>query len=269
MRLASLAMYVSPPPVASATDALWAFIRDRLVDRGIEDVPVALDRSVAYDQAWLEPNLLLSQACGLPYAKRLRGRAQLVATPVYDIKGCEGPSTRSFIIVRSQADVASLADLRGLNAAINDRDSNSGTNLFRAAIAPLAHGGRFFSSVIETGGHLASIAAVVAGQADVAAIDCVTFGNTKRFEPARLEGLRVLAETEQGPGLPFITGPRTTEGELQALRSILAEAIASPALAAVRDVLSLRRFDVLTDADYERLSDLESRAAALGYPEIA
>lgn len=269
MRLASLAMYVTPPPVAAATDALWAFIRDRLVEIGIEDVPTALDKSATYDEAWLQPNLLLSQSCGLPYAKRLRGRAQLVATPVYDLPGCDGPTTRSFIIVHRGSNIASMAELRGLNAAINDRGSNSGSNLLRAAVAPFAREGRFFSSVIETGGHLASIAAVAAGQADVAAIDCVTFGNTKRFDPARLEDVRVLAETEQGPGLPFITGPHTSTEELHALRSVLAEATQSPALATIRGILSLRRFDVLADADYEHLSELERRAAALGYLEIA
>ena len=37
----------------------------------------------------------------------------------------------------------------------------------------------------------------------------------------------------------------------------------------IRDTLSLRRFELLSDADYERLADLERQAIALGYPTVA
>jgi ABC-type phosphate/phosphonate transport system substrate-binding protein len=269
MRLASLAMYSSHPPLAAATDALWAFIRDGLQQAGLPDVPEALDKDVVYDEAWLRPELLLAQTCGFPYVKRLRGKVRLVATPVYDLPGCDGPTTRSFIIVRKTSEVQSLGDARGFIAAINDPGSNSGTNLFRAAIAPFVHNGRFFSSVVETGGHLASIDAVASGKADMASIDCVTFGNASRFEPSRLADVRVLAETESGPGLPFVTHATTTDKELAVLRLVLASVETAPALARVRDTLSLRRFEVLDDADYDRLAALERQAIALGYPVIA
>lgn len=262
-------MYPSPPPIAEATDRLWAFIARRLITVGMPGVPEMLDKSRSYDGAWLDSNLLLAHTCGYPYMKRLRGKVQLVATPVYDLPGCQGSLMRSFIVVRTDAKARSLGDLRRLAVAINDRDSNSGANLLRAAIAPLARDGRFFSSVVETGSHLASMEAVAAGNADVAAIDCVTFGNTARFDPARVANLRTLAETEQGPGLPLITGARTTEEELRALRAILAEAAEAPELTEVRDILSLRGFDILTDQDYARLTELENRATASGYPDIA
>lgn len=269
MRLASLAMYSSHPPLVAATDMLWGFIRDGLRRAGLPGIPEVLDEDVAYDAAWLRPDLLLAQTCGFPYVKRLRGKVRLVATPVYDLPGCDGPTTRSFIIVARNCEAQSLGDLRGAVAAINEPGSNSGTNLFRAAIAPFAQGGRFFSSVIETGGHLASIDAVATGMADIASIDCITFGNTNRFEPARLANIRVLAETEGGPGLPFVTHATTSDEELAMLRRILASVETVPELSHVRDILSLRRFEVLSDADYERLADLERQAIALGYPEIA
>ncbi len=43
-----------------------------------------------------------------------------------------------------------------------------------------------------------SIDAVSSGKADVAAIDCITFGNTKRFDPDRVADIRILAETIRG-----------------------------------------------------------------------
>ncbi|MBZ5759735.1 MULTISPECIES: phosphate/phosphite/phosphonate ABC transporter substrate-binding protein [Rhizobium] len=269
MRLASLAMYTTPAPVAAANDALWVYLRNRLRQLGLDGVPDDLDRLVVYDQAWLRPDLLVAQTCGFPFVTKLLGRVRLLATPVYDLPGCNGPLNRSKIIVAGTSPATGLEDLRGLTAAINEPGSNSGSNLFRAAIAPLARDGRFFGSVIETGGHLASIEAVASGKADVAAIDCVTFGNTLRFDPDRLANVRILAETPEGPGLPFITSIRTTDDEIAAIRLVLDEVALATELVEVREVLSLRRFEVLPESAYQRLAELARDAASLGYPVIA
>ncbi len=268
MSLASLAMYVTPPPLGQATQELWSFLRAHLAEAGLAGLPERLDTGIAHDAAWLRPDLVLSQACGYPYVKSLRGRVRLVATPVYSHPGCDGPLMRSFVIVSRDSGARSLADLRGTIAAINSPDSNSGSNLFRAAIAPLAENGRFFAGVVETGSHGASIDAVSAGRAGCAAIDCITFGNIRRFDPQRLGGVRVLAETVCGPGLPFITAADASDERVALLRRALAAAIAAPALAGARDTLGLVRFDVLCDGDYEPLARLAEEAIAAGYGEF-
>jgi ABC-type phosphate/phosphonate transport system substrate-binding protein len=267
MPLASLAMYVSPPPIEEATRLFWKALGDRLRGYGL-DAPGALDETVAYNEAWFRPDLLFGQTCGYPYVQHLRGRVQLVATPVYDLPGCDGPHKCSFIIVNARSSASSLGDLRGMRAAINEPGSNSGYNLFRAAVAPHAVDGRFFSSVIETGGHRASIDAVASGAADVAAIDCVTFGNTLRFDPDRVAAVRVLAETTKGPGLPFITSALTSAKDLMILRRTLAETIGDPELGGVCDTLSLKGISLLGDPDYEALAELDRDAARHGYPAI-
>ncbi|WP_348642840.1 phosphate/phosphite/phosphonate ABC transporter substrate-binding protein [Neorhizobium alkalisoli] len=269
LRLASLAMYVAPKPVEEATDAFWAFIRDYLRQAGLADVPDMIDRSVAYDHAWARPDLLLSQICGHPYAATFRDRVRLIATPCYSYRGCDGPNTRSLIIMRKDAGYTSLADLRGRVAAVNSFESNSGTNVFRAAIAPFANGQKFFDRVFEAGAHVASIAAVSEGRADCAAIDCVTFGHLNRFAPQLLDRVTVLDETPSGPGLAMITAISTSDDDVAVLRAALFAALSEPALADVRDTLALVGFEVLSDADYEALLDLERQAAALGYPELA
>ena len=269
MRIASLAMYVSPPPLAAATAALWEFLRDDLRHEGLADVPDRLDGRLRHDEAWLHPTLLLAQTCGYPYVRHLRGKVRLVATPVYGLPGCDGPYMCSFIIVRANAPIRALEDLRGTRVTINDPISNSGTNLLRAAIAPHSRNGLFFSSVAETGSHLASIDEVASGTADVAAIDCVTYGNTQRFDPERVAGLRVLAATASTPGLPLITRGDASDDELLLLRGSLGRAITEPNLAEARDVLCLKDFAVLSDADYEPVAELARFAHRLGYPEIA
>ena len=92
MRLASLAMYASPPPLAEATAALWRFLSDALKRAGLDDIPGCLDTAVRYNEAWTHPGLLLAQTCGFPYVKLLRGKVRLVATPIYGHPGCDGPS---------------------------------------------------------------------------------------------------------------------------------------------------------------------------------
>ena len=268
MPLASLAMYVSPPPVWEATRMFWKALGARIRAAGL-DAPEALDDDVRYDEAWLRPDLLFGQTCGYPYVRHLRGKVQLVASPVYGLPGCDGPLKCSFIIVNAGSTVQSIEDLRGTRAAINEPGSNSGYNLFRHSIAPYAVDGRFFSSVHETGGHRASIDAVSSGLADVAAIDCVTFGNTLRFDADRVAGVRILAETVKGPGLPFITSAATPAKDLVILRRALSETIADPALDDVCDTLSLRGISLLGDADYEVLAELDRDAVRHGYPAIA
>ncbi|MCD7109360.1 PhnD/SsuA/transferrin family substrate-binding protein [Rhizobium sp. DKSPLA3] len=264
-RLASLAMYASPEPVAAATAELWHYLRDRLRAEGLAGVPGALS-TLPYDEAWLRPDLLLAQTCGFPFVSRLRGRVRLVATPVYRHPGCDGSDMCSFLIVRSNSTATALIDLKGARAAINQSDSNSGANLFRAVVAPLAVGGHFFSASLQTGSHAASIDAVREGAADIAAIDGITYANILRFDPRRLAGIRVLGETMKGPGLPLITRLSAPDAEVALLRQVLDAAAADPALERVRDQLGLVGFARLEDADYAPLAALAEGARALGYP---
>ena len=57
----------------------------------------------------------------------------------------------------------------------NSRHSNSGMNLPRLLFARERRGRPLFREIIETGGHPASLAAVVDGEADAASIDCLTY----------------------------------------------------------------------------------------------
>lgn len=268
-RIASLAMYRDPPAVAAATRAFWALARDVLRVNGIADAPERLDETIAHDAAWLDPRLLLAQTCGYPFASRLRGRVRLVATPVYDHPGCDGVMSGSFVVVGAGSPVSSVVELRGRTAAINDRFSNSGTNLLRRLIAPHAIDGRFFGRMVESGSHLASLALVARGEADVAAIDCVTHGNLARFAPERLAGTRILTETAKTPGLPFITRAASSEREMAMLREALIRVTADPAGAQVRDTLGLRGFELLPESAYDATLEMKRAAASLGYPRLA
>ncbi len=262
-------MYRDPPVVAAATDALWAYLRDRLREGGLADVPDRLDGTIAYDAAWRDPRLLLAQTCGYPFASWLRDGVTLIATPVYEHPGCEGAMSGSFVVVRAGSSASSISDLREKSAAINDPSSNSGMNLLRHFVAPHAVEGRFFASVIESGGHVASLAMVAGGEADVAAIDCVTYGNLARFVPERLAGVHILAETAKTPGLPLISRGTASDEEVALLREALARFVVDPKTAPIRDTLGLRGFEIVPADAYDAVLDIEREALALGYPRLA
>ena len=267
MACASLAMYDMLAPVSRGNDTLWHFVRDRLRDAGFA-APEELERQSSHDALWPQPDLILAQTCGYPYITQLKGKVRLVATPIYQFAGGRGTERLSYVVVSVASSYRTLADLRGKTVALNDRGSNSGMNLLRAAVAPLAQDGHFFSDVLVTGGHHASLAAVAAGHADVAAVDTVTFGLLQRHAPESLAGIRVLQSTDSGPGLPLITSLNASDEMVGVLRKALSEAVATSSLG-LADDLGMIGIEYLTDSDYARLDNYRLQAEKLGYPVIA
>jgi ABC-type phosphate/phosphonate transport system substrate-binding protein len=252
------------PAVRWATDAWWSAMAVALAGYGVA-APRALDRRADYAAVWHEPGLILSQTCGYPYATALRGGVRLVATPAYRAEGCDGARYCSMLIVRADDPVGELAELRGCRVACNAADSQSGHNALRAAVAPLAAGGRFFAGRVITGAHGASVDAVAAGAADLCAIDCVSWAMLARYEPERIARLRVLGRTASAPGLPLVTG---LAAPVAAVRAAVIEVMRDPALANARGALLLDGVEVLGDAAYDAILAMERQAGALGYPAL-
>ncbi len=267
-RIAALPMY-DFPRLHAATDEYWSAIAARLRAAGIADVPSALTRDMSHVDTWRDPRLLFGQACQYPLAYAWHESVRLIAIPGYAAAGCEGSRYGSAVIVRIEDPALGLKDLRGRRCAVNERDSNSGSNLLRAAIAPLARHGRFFSSVELTGGHLASVRAVTGGRADVAAIDCVSYAHIRRFSPELTARLRILDFTPSSPGLPYVTARANDAALVSALHAALAQVQADPALAAVREALLLTGVDFAVDENYVEVRQLERAAREHGYPELA
>lgn len=257
------------PWVAQANDALWQGLAAYLRAHGVEDVPAELDRSRPNAEIWRDPTLLFAQTCGYPLMTFLAGTVVPIGAPVYDLPGCEGTRHVSMIIVAENAPWTELADFRGSRAAMNGRDSNTGMNLLRRAVADLAGGKPFFSAVVETGGHVNSLAAVRAGEADVAAVDAVSYGLAAIHRPELVEGVRILCESPPSPTLPFITRASASDDERAILAEALAAVMADPALAPAREMLRLTAIAPVRTEDYAVLVRYEADAAALGYPELA
>ena len=109
---------------------------------------------------------------------------------------------------------------------------------------------------------------VAEGQADVCAIDCVTYRLLQRCEPALVDRLRPLAASAEAPALPYITRQGIADDDLRRLRAGLHRAIADPALTQTRAALLIEDVVVTDLAAYDRIVELEDAAIAAGYPRL-
>jgi ABC-type phosphate/phosphonate transport system substrate-binding protein len=267
-RIAALPMY-DFPELRPAHDALWEALCVQLEKRGVSDVPVSLARDLGHFEIWRHSGLLLAQGCEYPLAKLMGDQVRVIARPRYAAPGCEGAHYRSALIVRDDYPATTLADLRNRRCAVNESTSNSGMNLLRASLAPITAGRSFFEAVMFTGSHRRSVAAIASGEADVAAVDCVSWAYLQRLYPSEVAGLRILSWTPASPSLPFITSRDTDPVTVDALRAALGNVFADGALAHVRDQLLLEGVDLEPDGGFTEVLNLERTASELGYPVLA
>lgn len=263
--VASLGMYDSEG-LRAANDRLWGAIATRLRERGVADIPEELERSRSLDAIWSDPGLLLAQTCGYPLVTRFEGRLKYVATPRYGAVGCEGVTHRSRVVIGRNDPAERLEDVRDRTLAINDRGSNTGMNLLRALVAPLAGGDRFFADVIETGAHALSARAVAEGRADIAAIDAVTYAHLEKEEPQVTARLRTLTWTDASPALPFVTAAHTPDRLVAQLRRAIRDAVRDEQEAAA--TLMLDGAENIGIARYNIVAGFEAAAGRVGYPVL-
>ena len=265
--IAVLPMY-DAPHLRAATDGLWHWLAFWLAADGVGGVPEILDRGIGHAESWEDPRLLLGQACEYPLATGYGEYVVPLVTPTYDAPGCGVGTYCSQIVVRRDDTVSSLAGLRGRICAVNEPDSNSGMNLLRAALAPVAGGRCLFREVVFTGGHAASARAVAEGTADVAAIDSVTWAHLEDAAAELTAQLRVLGRTPSSPSLPFVTSRRTPPTVVRALTSALVAAMVAPELEVCRRTLRLLSVEPVRDPEYRTVRAYAAEAAALGYPVL-
>ncbi len=202
------------PETAAANDVLWAGIR-----RALGYGPDHLDRKTPPQEVWQSPDLLLSQTCGLPYRAQLHAHVQLVGTPDYGLDGAPDGYYYSVFVVRA-GDSDDLTDFRDRVFAYNDAGSQSG---WAAAQTHASGLGFRFTRLHCSGGHRVSAHAVVLGDADIAALDCVSWRLICAHDDIACE-LKVIATTAATPGLPLITAPgRDARAILGAVRQAVAD----------------------------------------------
>ncbi len=251
MRHAGLPMYAEVE-FRPAVQRWWSGLAGHLRARGVSGVPELLTWPEDRYRQWRAPGLLFGQTCGYPLVHSLATDVRLVATPHYGAPGCDGPRYAAHVVVRDADPVRDVHDLRGARLAVNGEDSYSGYHVWRHLLPAGEDVRSFFGEVATIGSHRASIRSVAAGEADACAVDCVTHALLSDWLGGELQGTRILTTSRTAPGLPYVTGAATSDGEVRKLREGLFAALSDPTLAPARKALRLSGASVLEPGEYRR-----------------
>lgn len=162
------------PSVQWANDCLWQ----------ATGYPGELHRDLAVTDLWHDPDLLVTQACGLDLFLS-DAPIEPIAAPVFDLD-CEPGLYYSYIV----------GDRLGQVAAVNSLTSHSGWSALLSNCSP--------QRAVITGSHQGSLNALRERHADVAAIDAVTWHILARDAPAELNGIRIVGQSAAALAPPYV-----------------------------------------------------------------
>lgn len=242
--IAALPMYLRAETRA-AHDALWALIRDSLRDHG-QTAPDALDHTTAHQATWGRADLILGQICNLPYRTGIAANVHRIGTCDYGLRDALPGQYYSHFVVRADDPRDTPAAFATARLAINEADSHSG---WGAPWLYARDSGFTFQTTIETGAHSASAQAIATGQADIAAIDAISWQLIQRYD-STTRHLRIIGRTATSPGQTLITAVRN---DPTLLRAAIVQAIAALSQGHA-ETLMLRAIVSLPDTAYTSLA---------------
>jgi phosphonate transport system substrate-binding protein len=212
----------------------------------------------------------LAFVCGLPYvviADRHPGRLAPLVAPVLSPPRYGGrPVYYSDVIVRTESDVQTFDDLRGAVLGFNEPLSHSGFGVVRVHLAEHGEDLSFFAATVRLDFHQAAIEAVIAGDANAAAIDSQTLAVELRERPALKERIRVVAELGPSPIQPLVATDRVDPDLIRELTAILLTAHDDAGLEDPLMFGLIDRFVAVQDRDYDPIRAMRE-AAETGAPE--
>lgn len=255
---ASLPMY-DFPEVRKATDAWWSGVAKYMRQAGVENPPTTLQHDIGVKALWEDENLFLSQCCGFDVVFGFKDTLTPLLITDWHATGCEEGQYSSWIVVHEDSDYQHLSELYNKIAVINSQESHSGMHALLALVQPYSQvqdkERAFFRHIHESGAHVDSLAAVIAKQADVAAIDCITYALLKEYRPTALSGTRIIGQTDYAPAHPYVTRSHTSTETQQRMKEALNAAFNDHALNAARDTILLKQGLFDRNNDYQKIAD--------------
>ena len=212
----------------------------QLVQRRTYEEITGLLLSGQLDAAWI---------CGYPFVQ-YRSELALVAVPEWRGK----PLYRSYIIVHSERNAASIDNLKGDLHAFSDPNSNSGYLVTAALLAEQNQKPEsFFKKTIFTYGHRNVVRAVASGLAQSGSVDGYVWEVMAELEPELTSKTRVLRKSEElgFPPVACLRSDRNAPPIVLLRQALLDMAKDSEG----RDVLNLLKLDGFSEMP-ESLFDL-------------
>lgn len=243
--------------VSDSAKADWRALLTWVVRRcGLDWQALDHDPPAPLSALWSRDDLGMVMMCGLPFALS-QPRPQLIAAPLPSPQRYGArPVYFSDFVVRADTSWTSLQDSFGGILGYTIPESMSG------GVAPYhhlmelrqAHGRRLFAGAV---GDLLNgrgvIEAVLAGRADVGALDSYYLDLLRQHEPALAARVRVVASTSAQPIPPLVATAALSDGQLSALRDALMATASAPEIAPLMQRLLLSGFAIVDGSNYDHL----------------
>jgi len=267
--IASARMYAWSPSLASA----WRRLLEWVGTTARVDLAV-IDQSgpTSLDELWARDDMGCVFMCGYPWALR-RERPALLASPVPSPPRYGGRAVYvTDFIVRADSPYKTLGDTFGGAIAYSAETSHSGYNAPRFHLLSHVTPGRhaFYRKVL--GPYIRQrpcLDAVVAGDADVAAIDGYAVDLLRRHDSGATAHIRVVETTAPAPSPPLVASAGIDAAARERLIEALVGAHRSVEARALLDDLLLLRFDRVSPGDFDIFLERERAARDAGYPKLA
>lgn len=182
----------------------------------------------------------------------LRSKAELVAVEVTEETGL--PGYYGMIITKKSSGLKTLADIKGKTWAFTDSQSTSGTLVPSVMFAKKGINPKeYFSKVVYSGGHEASILSVKSGKIDAAATNDLDFnrGLAKQWQE---DDFNIIMKSELIPGSPMTVRSDLPESFKKAVKNAFLSYNDKEGL----KKLKLKGYAPVKDSDYNSIRDLEA-----------
>jgi phosphonate transport system substrate-binding protein len=193
--------------------------------------------------------------CGLPYvhkADMAESGVELLAVPIpRGDRYHDRPVYFSDVVVRRDSPFQCFADLRGASWAYIEPRSHSGYNVVRAFLAEFGQLGNFFSSVVESGAHGASLEMILSGHVDGSAIDSTVLEWLAAEREDLADKIRVIDTIGPSPIPPWVISRQMPERLRRDFRALLLGMHNVPFGRVILDRARFDRFVAAEDRDYD------------------
>ena len=156
----------------------------------------------------------------------------------------------SLLVTSAKGGLASPADFNPARhrTVINETGSSSGSLTF-AAHMKVEHG-TTFGDVLRSGAHLTSISMIASREANLAAIDRISFSLERHAAPDDVQGVSIIGRTTSHPAIAFVADAGLPEEVFGKLRAAILVFREEPSWLGLQSLLSVSDITVLDPACY-------------------
>jgi phosphonate transport system substrate-binding protein len=208
--------------------------------------------------------------CGLPYVHMSSQDTcpiELIAAPVLiGDRYLHKPIYFSDVIVRHDSPYTGFDDLGGSVWAYNERVSHSGCNLVCYSLLMRGKPPHYFGKTVKSGSHMRSLAMVLEGEADAAAIDSHLSDILRSRDEGLTRSLRVVDVL--GPSsIPPVVVCKELDNELKCrLREALITMHLNNCGAEILQEGLIERFVAVEDEDYGNIRAMLEKVQGVEFP---